>query len=69
VRDGVNGILVPEQDAPALAAALARLAANPALRAQMGAASRRLIGTELGWPQLAARYVAHFARLAGELRR
>ncbi|OQA43629.1 MAG: GDP-mannose-dependent alpha-(1-6)-phosphatidylinositol monomannoside mannosyltransferase [Chloroflexi bacterium ADurb.Bin325] len=69
VRDGVNGLLVPEQDAPALADALARLAADPALRAEMGAASRCLIETELGWPQLAARYVAHFERLRAGLRR
>lgn len=64
VRDGLNGYLVPEQDVSALAQALARLAANPMLRSQMGAAGRQLIETELGWPQLAQRYVAHFERLS-----
>lgn len=68
VLDRVNGLLVPEQDAAALAGALARLAADPALRVSMGAAGRRRIETELGWPQLAARYVAHFARLIREPR-
>jgi glycosyltransferase involved in cell wall biosynthesis len=68
VCDGVNGILTPEQDAPALARALARLAADPGLRRAMGAAGRRRIETELGWPQLAARYVAHFERLIREAR-
>lgn len=63
VHDGVNGYLVPERDVPALAHALARLAADPQLRKQMGAASRRLIEMELGWPQLAQRYVAHYKRL------
>jgi glycosyltransferase involved in cell wall biosynthesis len=36
----VTGLLVPPGDAPALAAALQRLAADPALRARMGAAGR-----------------------------
>lgn len=41
VEDGPSGIAVPPDDARALAAALARLAADPALRARMGAAARR----------------------------
>jgi len=64
IRDGVNGFLVPEADDAALAGALAALAADPALRDRLGAAGRRMIETELGWPQLARRYVAHFERLA-----
>lgn len=66
IRDGDNGYLVPEGDDAALAAALGRLAVDPALRARMGAAGRQRIETELGWPQLARRYVAHFERLAGK---
>ena len=69
IHDGANGIVVPEGDLGALTAALKSLVIDPALRARMGAASRRLIETELGWPQLAARYVSHFKRLAGELHR
>jgi glycosyltransferase involved in cell wall biosynthesis len=65
IRDGVNGFLVPEGDDAALAGALATLAAAPDLRARMGAAGRQRIETELGWPHLARRYVAHFERLAG----
>ncbi|WP_333714752.1 glycosyltransferase family 4 protein [Yoonia sp.] len=42
VADGVNGFLVPPQDAKALAEAMGRfLALTPAQRAAMGAASRR----------------------------
>jgi glycosyltransferase involved in cell wall biosynthesis len=42
VRAGETGILVPYDDAPALAEAIATLAGSPALRAQYGAAARRL---------------------------
>ncbi len=68
VKDGVNGLIVPENDAGALAEALAALIADPERRARMGDESRRLIDTELGWPQLAARYAAHFTRLIREKR-
>jgi len=41
VADGPSGLAVPPGDAAALAAALLRLAADPALRARLGAAARR----------------------------
>jgi glycosyltransferase involved in cell wall biosynthesis len=40
VEDGVNGLLVPPSDSRALASALRRLIAEPALRRAMGRASR-----------------------------
>jgi glycosyltransferase involved in cell wall biosynthesis len=64
VVDGKTGYLVPEQAPAALAAALARLVDNSALRQEMGAAGRARIENELGWPHLARRYLTHFARLA-----
>lgn len=60
VRDGVNGFLVPSRNAPALAAALLRLATlDPAARQAMGAASRRRAETEFALPLILAAYHSH----------
>jgi glycosyltransferase involved in cell wall biosynthesis len=67
IRDGVNGSLTPEGDDAALAEAIRVLAHDPGLRERMGAAGRNLIDTELGWPQLARRYTAHFEQLGAAI--
>jgi glycosyltransferase involved in cell wall biosynthesis len=41
INEGVNGIIVPERDAVALAEAIRKLAADPRLRAEMGARNRK----------------------------
>jgi glycosyltransferase involved in cell wall biosynthesis len=46
VRDGDNGFLVPAQDAHALADALQRLIANPALARRMGERGRERLEQE-----------------------
>lgn len=43
IRHGETGVLVPEGDAGALAAAMQRLAASPELRQDMGRRARRLV--------------------------
>jgi glycosyltransferase involved in cell wall biosynthesis len=56
LRDGEHALLVPAGDAPALAAALRRLAGDPDLRARLGAAARARY-LELGAPAaVAARF-------------
>ncbi len=42
ITDDVNGLLVPAGDAAALASAMDRLVADPALRARLGEAGRRV---------------------------
>jgi colanic acid/amylovoran biosynthesis glycosyltransferase len=49
VRHERTGLLVDEHDADGLTAALARLAASPALRWQYGIAGRRVVEEEFDW--------------------
>jgi glycosyltransferase involved in cell wall biosynthesis len=54
VTDGETALLVPPSDVEALAAALERLRADPALRAQLGSAARALALREHTWAGRAA---------------
>jgi sugar transferase (PEP-CTERM/EpsH1 system associated) len=58
VQDGVTGALVPALDAPAMAAALARYAADPALAARHGQAGRRRIEDHYSVSAMVQAYVA-----------
>ncbi|HVE77595.1 MAG TPA: glycosyltransferase family 4 protein [Gemmatimonadaceae bacterium] len=60
---GETGLLFPVDDVGALAAALGRLAADPALRGALGAAGRRRVEREFD----IGRYVARFEGLYDEL--
>lgn len=66
VRDGRTGLVVPAGDSDALAGALARLAADEALRRRLGAQARRHVSayTFDAW----ARGMSHGLRLAGASR-
>ena len=56
VESGVQGVLVPEQDRPALREAVAGLLANPERRRQMGVRARARAVSELTWDMAAGRY-------------
>jgi glycosyltransferase involved in cell wall biosynthesis len=60
VRDGDAILLVPRDDPAALAAALARLADNPDLRARL-AAGARAVGARIAWPTLAEETAAIYS--------
>ncbi len=59
VRDGITGFLVPKCDAGALATAVAKLAAEPRLRAAQGTAGRQMV---LGrtWPAMCDELIGHY---------
>ncbi|HEU5011974.1 MAG TPA: glycosyltransferase [Roseiflexaceae bacterium] len=66
ITDGEHGLLVPERDPAALAAAVSRLLGDRALAARLGAAARQRITTELTWDQTAARFEAVYRRAVGD---
>ncbi len=65
VEDGATGLLVPPGDAPALAAAIASLAADPAKRAAMGAAGKARFDSEFACGKATARYADLYRGLLG----
>jgi glycosyltransferase involved in cell wall biosynthesis len=64
VRDGVNGLLVEEQNAADLAGKILRLAKDPAFREQMGRANRRCFAEFYTHEQYGRRMIDVFERLA-----
>jgi glycosyltransferase involved in cell wall biosynthesis len=65
VRPGVNGILIPPRDVPALTAAVERLLAAPGLRASLGAASRALAEAEFTEARVVGQTLAIYRELLG----
>jgi glycosyltransferase involved in cell wall biosynthesis len=64
VRDGENALLFPAGDVTALAQVLARLRADPALRARLGATARAEALTLHTWAARATRILAHIRQAA-----
>jgi glycosyltransferase involved in cell wall biosynthesis len=58
IREGVNGLLVPVEDADALARAMTRLAENPTLRSELAAAGRAAHAEAFSESVVVARYRA-----------
>jgi glycosyltransferase involved in cell wall biosynthesis len=65
VRDGATGLLVPPADPAVLAAALERLARDPALAARLGEAGRTRVATAFGWPAIMAQWEECYAAATG----
>jgi glycosyltransferase involved in cell wall biosynthesis len=63
VRDGVSGFVVPVRDPAAIAARMQELAADPALRARMGAAGRAHAVQAYSWDRNAGLMLDVYARL------
>jgi glycosyltransferase involved in cell wall biosynthesis len=68
VPAGRNGILVPPRDAPALAAALRLLIADPALRQSMGTLSRQLAESRFGIESVVRAHLEIYCELLARAR-
>ena len=66
VEDGVTGLLVPPRDSAAMAAAIVRLAADPALREQMGRAGLARAREHFSVERMIAATLAVYADVAGK---
>jgi glycosyltransferase involved in cell wall biosynthesis len=62
-RDGVNALLVPMDDAEALARAIETLMKNSDLRLRLGQASRQIVATEYSGTRIGSEIVALYSRL------
>lgn len=60
IRDGENGLLVPVEDAGALAAGLVRVLADPALARKLTEGGRATLAAKFSEPAVVARYLALF---------
>lgn len=69
VEDGVNGLVVPAQDAPALTAALVRCLREPGLSATLRAGVAETNATDLNWQRAALELSAIYDALTGGVRR
>jgi glycosyltransferase involved in cell wall biosynthesis len=66
IVDGRHGLLTPERDSAALAAAITRLLDDRALAQRLGAAARRRVLDELTWDATAERFERAYRRAVGE---
>ena len=64
IEDGLSGLLVPPGDAASLAAAIARLATEPGLRARLGSAGRERVRAEFDVRQTVERLEARLLSIA-----
>ena len=69
VTDGESGLLVPPADAPALAAALERLAVDTTLVERLREAGRRLVQERFSWPAILAQWEACYTAALAAPRR
>ncbi|MFO0757466.1 MAG: glycosyltransferase [Byssovorax sp.] len=65
VGEGAQGFLVPPEDESSLAAALGKLAQDPALRSRLGESGRARAIAEFSFEEMTSKYDALYARLLG----
>ncbi len=65
ISSGETGLLVPEKDPEALAAAIVRLLREPELRARLGQEARRRVEERLNWPAVARQFEQVYMQVTG----
>lgn len=68
ISSGETGLLVPEKDPEALAAAIVRLLREPELRARLGQEARKRVEEKLNWPAVARQFEQVYLQVVGEKR-
>jgi glycosyltransferase involved in cell wall biosynthesis len=63
VVEGETGFLVPPEDVEALQDALKKILSDPALRQQMGGASRRRVEANYSWESTAQQYALYLEKV------
>jgi glycosyltransferase involved in cell wall biosynthesis len=63
IKDGVNGLIVPQKDAAAIAGAVEKLQKDPQLSAKLGIAGPDFIHANFSWPVIIEKYCAVFETL------
>lgn len=66
INDGMNGLLVPSEDPPALAVALNRCASDPKVVAQLGATGRRTFEHHFTLERFATRFLSLLESVANQ---
>lgn len=66
IEPDVTGLLVPERDAAALAAALDRLLSDPAFATAIGGAARLAVTRSFGWDRVAERFEQAYGPVPGD---
>ena len=62
IEDGRTGVIVPERDSRALAAAMRRILENPRLGREIGASARAVVQRSYGWNRAAERFEFAYGR-------
>jgi glycosyltransferase involved in cell wall biosynthesis len=62
IRDGTTGLLVPREDVPALATALARIESEPDLARRLGYEAARQAREEWSWERMVSAYEVLYER-------
>jgi glycosyltransferase involved in cell wall biosynthesis len=62
VENEKTGLVVPERSAEAIAAAVRRTSADPALRARLGETARLMVEARFGWGRVGERFEAAYRR-------